>query len=76
MNLQGIGYAQVVVSFSMTVYYPIVMTWCMYYFYLSFRLENLSLYFIGCMFLVINFEINFIEIKNPQFSTCEPNKQY
>ncbi|KAL5258866.1 hypothetical protein ACHWQZ_G009358 [Mnemiopsis leidyi] len=34
--LKGIGFAQVVVSFSMTVYYPIVMTWCMYYFYLSF----------------------------------------
>ena len=36
-HFQGIGLAQVVVSFSMTVYYPIIMTWCMYYLYLSFR---------------------------------------
>eukprot|EP00116_Pleurobrachia_bachei_P008220 sb/3468482/ len=34
--LKGIGIAQVIVSFNMVVYYPIVMTWCGYYFYLSF----------------------------------------
>lgn len=34
--LKGIGVGQIIVSFQMTVYFPMVMTWCMYYFYLSF----------------------------------------
>eukprot|EP00116_Pleurobrachia_bachei_P002988 sb/3463250/ len=35
-HLFGIGVGQLIVSFQMTAYFPMVMTWCMYYFYLSF----------------------------------------
>ncbi|KAL5258489.1 hypothetical protein ACHWQZ_G009103 [Mnemiopsis leidyi] len=34
--MSGIGVGQIIVSFQMTAYFPMVMTWCMYYFYLSF----------------------------------------
>ena len=34
---RGIGIGQLIVSFQMTAYFPMVMCWCMYYFYLSFQ---------------------------------------
>jgi len=33
---KGLGIGQLLVSFNMTAYFPMVMSWCMYYFYLSF----------------------------------------
>ncbi|XP_063689888.1 sodium- and chloride-dependent GABA transporter 1-like isoform X2 [Bolinopsis microptera] len=33
---KGIGIGQLIVCLQMTAYFPMVMTWCMYYFYLSF----------------------------------------
>ena len=43
--LSGIGYASIVISFVVSVYYNVIMTWALYYFYHAFKKD---IPWVGC----------------------------